>query len=134
MTHQQQRSISLNGFACPRRGWRIVGAAVIVLAAAATIRPGKTPPYLQSLTPVKGGWGWATYESRDEHEALTRALEGDWAKSDQWSAGGNITYSDVCNNYMANRFLYVEWGWPKDDLLRIEVRRPSLLEAVFSRN
>ena len=90
--------------------WPIVGTAAVALGIAAIVRPARTPTYLDNLRPTQSGWGWEVFESPDTNGALETMLAKDWARQDLWTDGGNITYVDVCSNYMSNRFLYIEWG------------------------
>jgi hypothetical protein len=111
--------------------WIAISLAAIFLVCA-MIRPANPPTYLTSLKPYGQGAGWAVYRVRDTSQQLQDRLLREMNQP-TWTSAGNITGVDTCNNYISNRFLCIEWGWPpeyKGDLY-IKVVRRSLLEGLL---
>jgi hypothetical protein len=119
-----------------RKRIAITGLVVFgLLATAALYQPASTPPYLARLKPAHQSWGTTTLEVPASNSTIEHALDGEIG-SGKWTQAGSIDYGTdrglYGTNYVANRFLKIEWGWPTQDLLEVKITRKSLLVGLVS--
>jgi len=115
---------------------RVALLLAFAFAIALTVRTGETPKCLDDYSPIESGWGYANYEIEDPAGELAGRLENELTSRDDWRTIMSTTYVDHCSSTFSDGPTEIEFWWlpDRENVIRVEVRKRSLIGALLDRN